>query len=261
MGMLAILDRRLPAVIVLPELAPARAVTLPPPGLPDPRSLAVLGDGFVVADFGGAGLAQWDGAAAAWHVSHPGVFQGVTGLAVDAAGLILVASASGLWSVRPADGTAALVRAPTPGTRCVGVAVAGDGRIALTLSPVGVVVSADQGATWQDLAAVARPGAIAGLSTGFAVVDAAARAVEVVRTDGPPLTLGAAHGLVGPLAVAPASGGVVVSDAVAGRVRRYVLLSDAVVPAEFVDGLTRPGFPPLFERVVALAAPLPTGAP
>lgn len=248
-------------MIVLPELAPARAVTLPPPGLPDPRSLAVLGDGFVVADFGGAGLSRWDAATATWVVSHPGVFQGVTGLAVEAAGRILVAAASGLWGVDPADGTVEILRAPTPGTRCVGVAVAGDGRIALTLSPVGVVVSGDRGVTWQDLAAVARPGGIAGLATGFAVVDAAARTVEVLRADGPPLTLGAPEGLVAPQAVAPASGGVVVSDAAAGRVRRYVLLSDAVVPAEFVDGLTRPGIPPLFERVVALAAPLPTGAP
>lgn len=258
-GMLALLDLRARGVTVLPELAPARALPIPPPGLAEPRGLALLGDDLVVADVVTGGLARWDARSATWTHSHAGAFVGASGVAADAAGQILVTAATGLWRVAT-DGTTEGLEPVPAGARCVAVAVDGDGRIAVTLAPGGLVVSDDGGMSWQLLGAPARPGPVAGLAKGFAVVDAATRTVEVLGTGAPTVTLGAAHGLVAPSCVAPATDGVVIADATTGRVRRFVLLADRVVPAEFVDGLTRPGFPPLFERVGALAAPLPTGA-
>lgn len=258
--MLTLLDARRPAVLVLPELAPARAVSIPPPPLPDPRSLAAIDDTIVIADFAGTGIARWNPATATWIRSHAGVFAEITGLAVDAARRLLVADSSGVSRIDPVDGSVERSYSPPPGERCIGVAVAGDGRIAVTLNPARIRVSEDDAATWQELGGAVRPGAIAGLPTGFAVVDASARTVEILRTDQPQLTIAASAGLVGPNAVAPASDGVVIADAAMNRVRRYVLVGDRVVPAEFVDGVTMPAWPPLFERVVALAAPMPTGA-
>lgn len=256
--MLTFLDARRRAVLVLPELAPARAVSIPPPPLPDPRGLTVVDETFVVADLSGAGIARWSPAAASWTVSHANVFSEVTALAADGAGRILVVDASGASRIEP-DGSSERIYGSLPGERCVGVAVAGDRRIAITLNPGRILVSEDDGATWQELGGAVRPGAITGLPTGFAVVDASARTVEVLQADHAQVTIGADDGLLGPIAVAPASDGVVISDAATNRVRRYVL-ADRVVPAEFVDGVTAPAWPPLFERVVALAAPMPTGA-
>lgn len=256
--MLTLLDARRGTVLVFPELAPARAVSIPPPPLSIPRGLALVDDTFVVADFTGSGLARWNPAAASWTRSHPGVFSEVTALAADAAGRILVADSSGVSRIDP-DGSSERLYGPLPGERCIGVAVAGDRRIAITLNPGRILVSEDDGATWQELGGGVRPGAITGLPSGFAVVDASTRTVEVLRTDQAKVTIGADAGLLGPIAVAPASDGVVMADAATNRVRRYVL-ADRVVPAEFVDGVVVPAWPPLFERVVALAAPMPTGA-
>lgn len=245
-------------MLVFRELSPGGAVTLPPPPLPHPRSVAAVDDTYVVADHAGAGLARWDPAAALWTVSHPDVFQRVSAVAADSTARILVADALGASRIG-ADGSVERLYLPFPGERCIGLAVAGDGRIALTLNPARLLISQDEGASWQELAGVVRPGAIAGLPTGFAVVDASGRTVEVLRSDAAPVTIGAVDGLVAPIAVAPAADGVVVADAATNRVRRFVLIEGRTVPAEFVDGVTMPSAPTLFERVVCLAAPMPTG--
>ena len=245
-------------MLVFRELAPGGVVVLPAPPVPGPRSVAAVDDTCVVADYAGAGLARWDPAAASWTVSHPAVFARVTAIAADPAARVLVADASGASRIG-ADGSIERIYLPLAGERCIGVAVAGDGRIAVTLNPARLLISEDEGATWMEFAGVVRPGAIAGLPTGFAVVDASGRTVEVVRADAPPVTIGAVDGLLGPIAVAPALDGVVIADAATNRVRRYVLVGGLTVPAEFVDGVTMPSAPALFERVVSLAAPMPTG--
>lgn len=256
--MLTVLDARRPAVLVFTELSPGRSVTLTPPPLPDPRCVAVLGDSCVVADYAGGGLARWDLATASWTVTLAGMFARVTSIAADAAGRTLVADAAGVTRIG-LDGSIEQLYSAGAGERCVGVSVAGDGRIAVTQNPARILVSEDDGATWLAFAGVTRPGAIAGLPTGFAVVDAAGRTVEVLRTDAPPVTIGAVDGLIAPLAVAPAPGGVVITDAATRRIRRFVLVAGVTVAAEFVDGVPVPFAPALFERVVALAAPMPTG--
>ena len=43
------------------------------------------------------------------------------------------------------------------------VAVAGDGRVAVTLNPARLLISEDDGASWLELAGIGRPGSVAGL--------------------------------------------------------------------------------------------------
>lgn len=256
--MLTVLDAKRPAVLVFPELSPGRAIALPRPPLPWPRSIATLDDTCVVADHAGGGLARWNPGAGWWSVTHAGVFAQVTAIAAGADGRLLVADRTGLHRIE-LDGSLVPLYSSPPGERCIGVAVAGDGRVAVTLNPARLLISEDDGASWLELAGVGRPGSVAGLPTGFAVVDAMARTVEVLRSDAPQVSIGAAGGLHGPIAVAPAENGVVIADAVTGRVRRYVLIAELSVAAEFVDSVTLPTLPPFFERVIALAAPMPTG--
>ncbi|WP_415085194.1 hypothetical protein [Micropruina sp.] len=247
-------------MLVFPELAPGRAITLPSSTQTQPRCLALLGDDLVTIDQVTGEATRWIAAAATWVPQPWAAFAAPSAAATGSDGLLLVADASGLWQIT-LNGDRRLLRAASAGERTIGVGVAGDGRIAVTTNPAGVLVSADGGQNWTPLDTPAqRPGAIAGLPDGFAVVDANDRAVHLVRDARPPASIGAAEGVIAPLAVAAAFDGVVVADAVSGRVRRYAVVGDTVIPAEFVDAQPLPTAPPLFQRPVALAAPIPTGA-